>query len=311
MKEEDKRLKCIYWITIKGSIVNVLLMLGKFAAGIIGGSAAMIADAVHSLSDFINDIVILLFVKLGNKPTDEGHDYGHGKYETLATAVIGISLLVVAVMIFLDGTDKVWRAWQGEPLESPGVIALVAALMSIVLKEWAFRFTINEGKALNSQAVIANAWDHQSDALSSIGTALGVGGAIVLGRQWAVLDPLAAIVVSLFILKAAYGLSIEAVNDLLEASLPQHVEEEIVAIAEAEEGVSGIHNLRTRSLGNKIAIEMHLRMPGEWSLYEAHRRATNIENRLKERFGGNTHIGLHLEPLKINGEYVAPESERE
>ena len=307
MKEEDKRLKRIYWITIKGSIVNVVLMLGKFVAGVIGGSAAMIADAVHSLSDFINDIVILLFVKLGNKPTDEGHDYGHGKYETLATAVIGISLLLVAVMIFLDGTDKVWRAWQGEPLESPGVIALVAALVSIVLKEWAFRFTISEGKALNSQAVIANAWDHRSDALSSIGTALGVGGAVVLGKQWAVLDPLAAIVVSLFILKAAYGLSIGAINDLLEASLPQHVEEEIVAIAEAEEGVSGIHNLRTRSLGNKIAIEMHLRMPGEWSLYEAHRRATNIENRLKERFGANTHIGLHFEPLKINVEYVEPE----
>lgn len=306
-KQERERLRRIYWVTIKGSVVNVVLLTAKFVAGILGGSAAMIADAVHSLSDFVNDIIILLFVKLSHKPTDKDHHYGHGKYETLATAVIGVSLLAVGVMIFIDGVGEVWSVLQGEEIESPGLIAFGAALLSIVLKEWTFRFTMRVGKELHSQAVVANAWDHRSDALSSIGTALGIGGAIVLGKKWAVLDPLAAIVVSIFILKAAYTLVVQATNELLEASLSEQTEAEIVALVEQEGEVSETHNLRTRSIGNRIAIEMHVRVPGELSVYEAHRRATNIENRLKARFGEHTHVGLHFEPLKVNGEYVEPE----
>lgn len=307
VKKRDTRLKRIYWVTLKGSLVNVLLLTGKFVAGILGGSAAMIADAVHSLSDFVNDIVILLFVKLGSKPMDKDHDYGHGKYETLATAVIGVSLLAVGVMIFIDGVRKVWDVMQGQTIESPGIIALVAAVASIILKEWAFRFTMKVGKEVDSQAVIANAWDHRSDALSSIGTALGIGGAILLGSKWAVLDPLAALVVSIFILKAAYTLVIQATNELLEASLSEHIEQEIMDIALQEENVTDPHNLRTRSIGNIIAIEMHVRMPGNISLYEAHRKSTNIENRLKERFGEQTHVGIHPEPIKVNGRYIEPQ----
>lgn len=307
VKKRDTRLKRIYWVTLKGSLVNVLLLTGKFVAGILGGSVAMIADAVHSLSDFVNDIVILLFVKLGSKPMDKDHDYGHGKYETLATAVIGVSLLAVGVMIFIDGVRKVWDVMQGQTIESPGIIALVAAVASIILKEWAFRFTMKVGKEVDSQAVIANAWDHRSDALSSIGTALGIGGAILLGSKWAVLDPLAALVVSIFILKAAYTLVIQATNELLEASLSEHIEQEIMDIALQEENVTDPHNLRTRSIGNIIAIEMHVRMPGNISLYEAHRKSTNIENRLKERFGEQTHVGIHPEPIKVNGRYIEPQ----
>lgn len=307
VKKRDTRLKRIYWVTLKGSLVNVLLLTGKFVAGILGGSAAMIADAVHSLSDFVNDIVILLFVKLGSKPMDKDHDYGHGKYETLATAVIGVSLLAAGVMIFIDGVRKVWDVMQGQTIESPGIIALVAAVASIILKEWAFRFTMKVGKEVDSQAVIANAWDHRSDALSSIGTALGIGGAILLGSKWAVLDPLAALVVSIFILKAAYTLVIQATNELLEASLSEHIEQEIMDIALQEENVTDPHNLRTRSIGNIIAIEMHVRMPGNISLYEAHRKSTNIENRLKERFGEQTHVGIHPEPIKVNGRYIEPQ----
>lgn len=307
VKKRDTRLKRIYWVTLKGSLVNVLLLTGKFVAGILGGSAAMIADAVHSLSDFVNDIVILLFVKLGSKPMDKDHDYGHGKYETLATAVIGVSLLAAGVMIFIDGVRKVWDVMQGQTIESPGIIALVAAVASIILKEWAFRFTMKVGKEVDSQAVIANAWDHRSDALSSIGTALGIGGAILLGSKWAVLDPLAALVVSIFILKAAYTLVIQATNELLEASLSEHIEQEIMDIALQEENVTDPHNLRTRSIGNIIAIEMHVRMPGNISLYEAHQKSTNIENRLKERFGEQTHVGIHPEPIKVNGRYIEPQ----
>lgn len=303
---DRQREQSIYRVTIAGSIINAVLLALKFTAGILGGSAAMIADAVHSLSDFMTDIVVLLFVKLGNKPQDENHDYGHGKYETLATALIGIALMGVGAMICYNGLTKTWAVVNGEQLRSPGMIAFIAAIVSIALKEWAYRFTEKVGREVGSQAVRANAWHHRSDALSSIGTAFGIGGAILLGAQWAVLDPLAAIIVSFFILKAAYGLIVQATNELLESSLPKDVEAQMVALAAEEEGVADIHNLRTRRLGNKIAIEMHVRMPGEMSLYEAHEKATRIEKRLCEQFGEHTHIALHLEPLKVNGSYVSP-----
>jgi cation diffusion facilitator family transporter len=306
--ENKARERSIFRVTIGGSIINVVLLVFKFTAGVLGGSAAMIADAVHSLSDFITDAIMLVFVKLGNKPSDDSHDYGHGKYETLATAIIGIALLGVGIMICYSGVTKIWWAIQGKQLHSPGMIALVAAIVSVVLKEWAFEFTNRVGKKVNSQAVIANAWHHRSDAYSSIGTVFGIGGAILLGNEWAVLDPLAAMIVSFFIVKAAYGLIKQAFEELLEASLPACVESEIVKIAEEDTYVSQIHNLRTRRIGNCIAIEMHLRMPGDTSLYEAHQHASNIEKRLRNRFGSGTHISLHLEPLKVNGSYVKPKS---
>lgn len=302
-----ERQRRIYRVTIAGSVVNVSLLIFKFIAGFVGNSAAMIADAVHSLTDFATDIIVLLFVRLGSKPVDKDHDYGHGKYETLATAVIGIALLGVGAMICYQGVMKTWMAIQGYPLRQPGIIALVAALASIGLKEWAYRFTYRTGKEVHSEATVANAWHHRSDALSSIGTALGIGGAILLGRRWAVLDPIAAIIVSVFIIKAAFSLVRQAFGELLEQSLPEAVETEIMQIAEDEEGVSEIHNLRTRSLGNHIAIEMHVRMAGDTTLYAAHEHATHIERRLKERFGQETHVALHVEPLKVNGAYVCPE----
>lgn len=303
----DARQRSIYRVTIGGSIINMVLLVFKFAAGILGNSAAMIADTVHSLTDFMTDIVVLVFVRLGNRPKDKDHDYGHGKYETLATAVIGIALLGVGAMICYNGVMKTWQAIQGLPLRQPGVIALAAALLSIILKEWAYQFTYRTGRRVHSEATIANAWHHRSDALSSVGTALGVGGAIVLGERWAVLDPIAAIIVSVFIIRTAYRLVHQAIGELLEKSLPDDTEDEIMQIAAGEEGVSGIHNLRTRSLGNHIAIEMHIRMAGETTLYAAHEHASRIERRLKERFGEGTHIALHVEPLKVNGEYIRPE----
>ena len=301
------RVKEVYKVTIAGSIINVVLLVLKFAAGILGHSAAMIADAIHSLTDFATDVVVLVFVKLGNKPKDKDHDYGHGKYETLATAIIGLSLFVVGVMICYSGVTKTYHAICGDTLQQPGMVALIAAIVSIVLKEWTYQFTVKVGKKCHSEAVVANAWHHRSDALSSIGTMIGIGGAILLGDKWAVLDPLAAIIVSAFIIKAAWGLVMQSVNELTDASLPDAEENEIMAIANAEEGVCEIHNLRTRRIGNRIAIEMHVRMPGDTSLYIAHQHASEIECRLKERFGADTHIGIHLEPIKINGKYQAPE----
>lgn len=300
------RQKETYRVTIAGSIINILLLAFKFAAGILGHSAAMIADAIHSLTDFVTDAIVLVFVRLGSKPTDRDHDYGHGKYETLASAIIGVSLLVVGMMIYYSGVTKTYHAMCGEPLQQPGFIALAAAVASVVLKEWAYRFTVRVGRRCHSEAVVANAWHHRSDALSSVGTTVGIGGAIILGEKWAVLDPLTAIVVSLFIMKAAWSVLSKAVDELTDGSLPKETEDEIEKIVSEDNEVSVVHNLCTRRIGDRIAIEMHVRMPGETSLYEAHRHATEIENRLKQRFGTATHISIHLEPVKVNGHYEDP-----
>lgn len=300
------RQKETYRVTIAGSIINILLLAFKFAAGILGHSAAMIADAIHSLTDFVTDAIVLVFVRLGSKPTDRDHDYGHGKYETLASAIIGVSLLVVGMMICYSGVTKTYHAMCGEPLQQPGFIALAAAVASVVLKEWAYRFTVRVGRRCHSEAVVANAWHHRSDALSSVGTTVGIGGAIILGEKWAVLDPLTAIVVSFFIMKAAWSVLSKAVDELTDGSLPKETEDEIESIVSEDNEVSVVHNLCTRRIGDRIAIEMHVRMPGETSLYEAHRHATEIENRLKQRFGTATHISIHLEPVKVNGHYEDP-----
>lgn len=300
------RQKETYRVTIAGSIINILLLAFKFAAGILGHSAAMIADAIHSLTDFVTDAIVLVFVRLGSKPTDRDHDYGHGKYETLASAIIGVSLLVVGMMICYSGVTKTYHAMCGEPLQQPGFIALAAAVASVVLKEWAYRFTVRVGRRCHSEAVVANAWHHRSDALSSVGTTVAIGGAIILGEKWAVLDPLTAIVVSFFIMKAAWSVLSKAVDELTDGSLPKETEDEIEKIVSEDNEVSVVHNLCTRRIGNRIAIEMHVRMPGETSLYEAHRHATEIENRLKQCFGTATHISIHLEPVKVNGHYEDP-----
>ena len=296
--EKSSREKGIYKVTIVGSIVNFLLLVFKFFAGIAGHSAAMLADAVHSLSDFITDIVVIVFVRIAGKPEDKGHDYGHGKYETLATAIIGLLLLCVGFGIFWNGASSIYTFLRGGQLESPGVVALVAALVSIVSKEILYQYTVIQGKKLNSQAVIANAWHHRSDALSSIGTAIGIGGAILLGDHWRVLDPVAAVVVSFFIMKVSVRLLIPCVDELLEKSLPEDVEKEIEQTVLSFPGVSQPHHLRTRRIGNYYTIELHVRMDGKITLEEAHSTATAIENKLKEMFGKGTHVGIHVEPTK-------------
>lgn len=297
METKDREHR-IYFVTLMGSVVNVVLLVFKFMAGILGGSAAMIADAVHSLSDFLTDIVVVLFVKISSKPEDKDHDYGHGKYETLATSFIGVALLCVGLYILYSGSYRTWAVFNGAPIEQPGIVALWAALFSIMLKEWTYRFTVKVGKEVQSQAVIANAWHHRSDSLSSIGTAIGIGGAIFLGKEWAVLDPIAAVVVSIFIIRTAAMLVSGALDELLEKSLPDAEERQIAEIVQSEPEVSGMHHLCTRRIGSRIAIEMHLRMPGDISLNESHAHATNIERKLRSHFGERTHINIHVEPLK-------------
>lgn len=292
------REKQIFRTTLVGSVANLLLVVFKFVAGIMGHSAAMIADAVHSLSDFITDIIVVIFVAISGKPEDEDHDYGHGKYETLATAVIGIILFFVGVGILISGIKAIVGTLQGEPLQTPSLLALIAAVISIVVKEVLYHYTVKRGKALGSSSVVANAWHHRSDALSSIGTAIGIGGAIFLGEQWRILDPIAAVIVSLFIIKVAVELFKPCIEELLERSLPAEMEQKILDIILSTPQVSSPHHLRTRRIGSYIAIEVHIRMDGQTSLSEAHQVASDIEQRLKAEFGESTHIGIHMEPTK-------------
>ena len=299
------REKEIYRVTLAGTVVNVLLTVFKFAAGVLGASAAMIADAVHSLSDLLTDFVVLLFVKLSSRPADSDHPYGHGKYETLATAMVAIALLAAGGVLLAEGVQKILAALHGDVLVMPGKIALWAALVSIAAKEAVYWVTIAVAKRVDSSALRANAWHHRTDALSSVATALGIGCALLFGGKWAILDPIAAVLVSVFILIAAAKLLYESVQDLLEKSLPKEVEQEIRKIVEADHEMSELHNLRTRRVGAVYSIEMHLRMRGSTSLYEAHRHSMLLEQRLRERFGQDTLISVHLEPYKVNGVYQA------
>lgn len=296
--EATNREKSIYKVTWIGSIVNFLLLVFKFIAGFLGHSSALVADAVHSLSDFATDIIVIVFVKISGKPEDEDHRYGHGKYETLATALIGVALFAVGIGLLVSGATKVADVIKGVVLPAPSMIALVAAAVSIVAKEILYRYTVRVGKTLNSQAVVANAWHHRSDAFSSIGTLIGIGGAILLGEKWRILDPLAAIVVSAFIIKVAAELIKPCIDELLERSLPAETEKRILDIIASFPEVSSPHHLRTRRIGNHIAIEVHLRMDGKTSLEDAHTVATNVERQLKSEFGPDTHIGIHMEPVK-------------
>lgn len=286
----------IYRVTLVGGVVNVALLLFKFLSGILGHSAAMVADAVHSLSDFVTDIVVLLFVRISGKPKDKSHDYGHGKFETLAMTLIGFTLLSVAIGILYSGATKIISWFNGEVLEAPGMVALWAALLSIILKEGVYRYSIVKARELNSQAVEANAWHHRSDALSSVGTAIGIGGAIFLGQHWTVLDPIASVIVGIFIVKVSVELLRNGIGDLMEQSLPDAIEEEILNLVASLPGDVKPHDLRTRRLGNHYAIEMHILMDGDVSLREAHDKASEVEDLLRDYYGEDTHVAVHVEP---------------
>ena len=292
----EVREKEIYKVTLIGSAVNAILIVMKFIAGFVGKSSAMVADAVHSLSDFISDIIVLVFVKIAGKPKDKSHDYGHGKFETLATMIIGIMLIAAGVGLMVNGIGNVMGSLQGESLERPTMLALIVAIVSIALKEWLYRYTVSSGRKLNSRAVIANAWHHRSDAVSSLGTLLGISGAMFLGDKWRILDPLAAIIVSILIIKSGYDIVKPCISELLEASLPDDKENEIEKLVTSVPGIDSIHNLRTRRIGNAIAVDLHAKMDGNLTLSDAHEKATAAEKAIKKAFGENSIINIHMEP---------------
>ncbi len=294
----ETREKEIYKVTLVGTATNAILIALKFIAGILGRSSAMVADAVHSLSDFVTDIIVLIFVKIAGKPQDKTHDYGHGKFETFATMIIGLILVAAGIGLMINGVKLVIESLKGNSLPRPTMLALAIAIISIVSKEWLYHYTIRKGHNLNSQAVVANAWHHRSDAVSSGGTLIGIAGAMFLGDPWRILDPLAAIVVSVFIIKSGYDIMKPCINELLEGSLPADQEQEILQLVKSVPGIIDVHNLRTRRIGNDIAVDMHAKMDGNQTLSEAHAKATEAENAIKSKFGANSIINIHMEPFK-------------
>lgn len=296
MDSEEIRAQRANRVTWTGFLVNLTLTVFKLFAGIIGKSGAIIADAVHSLSDFITDIVVLISFRVTRKPIDREHDYGHGKFETLATTFIGLALLAVGFGILSNGGKKIYSCLTGSIIEKPGNIALIAAISSVIVKEWLYRYTVKVGKEITSQAVIANAWHHRSDAFSSIGTTIGVGGAILLGEQWRILDPIAAVIVSFFILKIGLSISIESIRELTEESLPDEIEELIMNLAGSVKGVIEPHDLRTRKIGNTIAVDLHIYVHKNLSIFDAHEISSNIEDKIHDKFGNNSFVSVHIEP---------------
>lgn len=296
--EAEIRKRKIYRVTFVGFVVNLVLSIVKLIAGLVGRSGAMVADAVHSFSDLATDVVVIAFARISAKPRDPGHDYGHGKYETLATIIISLALAVVGAGILVDSIERIRIVLDGGLLPRPGVIALVAAVVSIVVKEILYRYTVRVGRQIQSPSVIANAWHHRSDALSSLGTLVGIGCAYFLGSKWRIADPVAALLVAVFIFKIAFDLIRNGLGELLEQSLPEDVEEEILHIVTANPEVREPHNLRTRRIGASIAIEVHVRMDGRMTVEHSHDLTVEIERRLRERFGEGTMIAIHVEPIK-------------
>lgn len=293
---KSSREKTIASVTLWGAAGNLLLSAAKMVAGVVGNSAAMVADAVHSLSDLVSDAVVLVMAILAGKEKDESHDYGHGKFETLATVVISLLLLVVGAELMAGAIGKISLVARGGELQTPGRIALWAALLSIAVKEVLYQWTVRVGRRVDSPAMIANAWHHRSDALSSVGAALGIGGALLFGGRWAVLDPITGALISIVIIVVAVKMALPALAELTEASLPRETESRIVGIIEAVPGVDNAHDLKTRRSGRNIIVDVHLVVDPDITVSAAHDIASRVEDSVRREFGENTQISTHIEP---------------
>lgn len=294
-KEVVSKARHVTWV---GFWVNAVLAAIKISAGIVGRSGAMIADGIHSLSDFITDGIVIIFVGLSRKKADEDHAYGHGKYETFATLLIAVALGIVAIGFFADSASKVWSALHGELLPRPHMVALVVAVVSIAAKEWLFRYTRSWGRRLDVQAVVANAWHHRSDAFSSVATLVGIAGAMFLGESWRVLDPIAALVISIFIFAVAVQIARPAVRELLESSLPEADVHSIENAVSMVSGVRAFHHLRTRRNGNKAIVGLHVKVDPIITVEAGHDIATAVEDSLRRLLGDDSIITVHIEPWR-------------
>ena len=283
-------------MTLWGALVNMGLTVFKLLAGIFGRSAAMVADGIHSLSDLLSDAVVLIFTHISSKGNDKGHSFGHGKFETFATMIVSLMLLIVGAGMMKNGINSIIDILNGNILPKPGWIAIAAAVVSIAAKEILYRVTARVGRKVDSPVVIANAWHHRSDAMSSIGSLVGIGGAMILGSKWTILDPLAACAISIAIIVVAVKMGLPSIEELLEASLPEDVEYEIRETASAVPGVRNIHALKTRRNGVSYIIDAHILVDPQISVVESHEIASQVENALSSRYGKETQVNIHVEP---------------
>lgn len=283
-------------VTLVGMVVNTILSIVKIIIGFVGFSSAMVADGIHSFSDTLTDIVVLIGIKFSKQPADKDHNYGHEKYETIAITIISFFLIIVGIEIIRNGISKITDLYNGIEFESPKMIALYASVASILVKELLFQYTIKYSNKLESRLLRANAWHHRSDAFSSIGAFIGIGGAILLGDKWIILDPIASIIVALFIFKVAYNIIKPAINELTEKAIPDELRDKIKSIIESQEGIEGYHHLHTRTMGNKIIIEMHIFVDKEMSVLEAHNVASILEEKIRDNLNTKILFTTHIEP---------------
>ena len=290
------REKKIRNVTLWGALVNLVLTGLKLLAGVLGHSAAMLADGLHSLSDLLSDAVVLIFTHISSKGEDRDHSFGHGKFETFATLIVSVMLIVVGAGLMKSGVSSIINVLHGEVLPSPGYIALAAAAISIISKEILFRVTAKVGRNVESPIVIANAWHHRSDAMSSVGSLIGIAGAMLLGSKWTILDPLASCCISVAIIVVAIKMGLPSISELLEASLPEDVENNIRDTATSVPGVRNIHELKTRRNGMSYIIDAHILVDPTISVVESHDIASKVEEALTLKFGTETQINIHVEP---------------
>lgn len=290
--EEVRLGRHVTWV---GFWTNAGLSVLKILAGVFGRSSAMIADGVHSASDLLTDIAVLIVIGVSRKKADSSHTYGHGKIETFVTFVIALLLAAVGIGILVDGVERGIEFFKGGVILQPTWIALAMAILSILTKEWLFRYTRTAARKIASSAMEANAWHHRSDAFSSIATLAGVAGAMFLGPKWRFLDPLAAVVLSALIIAMACNMAKTSIKELLEASLPKEELARISEIIKATPGVKDFHHLRSRSNGNTKIIDFHIKLDPSISLKEAHDIATEVETRIKKEFAPAV-VNIHMEP---------------
>lgn len=278
-------------VTLGGLGINLLLSAMKLAAGILGGSQAMVADAVHSLSDAVTDVAVLLGVGFWSAPPDDRHPYGHWRIETLVTTSIGLALIAVAVGIGFNSIVNI----RVDHSAAPAGYALWAAILSIVVKELLYQWTAFTGRKIGSSAVIANAWHHRSDALSSIPAA----AAILIARvkpEWAYVDHIGAIVVSGFVLHAAWGIIKSAAGDLIDEGAPAPLLQKIRAICESVTGVTSIHAIRTRKVGPGYHLDLHVLVPSDYSVKKGHDISRDLKHQVLTKIPEVRDVIAHIEP---------------
>ena len=293
-------------VTRIGMAVNILLVVIKLVGGILGRSAAMVADALHSLSDLATDFGALIGLRYITKPADTDHAYGHGRVETAISLLMSIAIILTGIGILKSGAHTLLNAASGVLPVKPGVIALVMGFLSIVLKEILFRYTRREARKSGSKTLEANAWHHRSDAFSSVGTVIGVGGALILGDKWTVLDPIAAVFVGVLIIKVGFDMGLVSFRELSDESLSAGIRERIEQAICSVESVEGYHHVRTRALGRYVTVEAHILVLPSITVREGHRLAHVVEDAVRQALDNAAFVTIHVEPFEYrDGDGVA------